>query len=323
MTIDLQLRHPLMHRYLISGLHVSSELELPGAIPEDAHARPIDVSIRRSALPMTLDGATATGPTWETNAWPIPPSMADEKFLLRVPQLARFCISAGRDIAIEIEPGVSERDAAGFVLGPVFGILLHQRSALVLHGAAVAKDGRAIAICGDSGAGKSTLAAVLCGNGCSFVTDDICVVGLDEHQQPIVLPDGKRLKLWKESIDQLNLAHRKGDAVREEFEKYFIDLSDARGQPSPLSAIYVLREPRHPLKTGITPLAVVDAMRTLDYEAYRPGFRAKMGKKPKMLAHAAAVLGHAKVFLLVRPRGFEHLQETVAALRAHWDSLER
>ena len=177
--------------------------------------------------------------------------MAGEIFLLRVPRLARFLITAGRDIVVEIEPGVTDHDAAGFVLGSAFGILLHQRGALVLHGAAVAKDGRAIAICGASGAGKSTLAAALCRDGCAFVTDDICVVGLDANRRPVVLPDGRQLKLWKQSIDRLDLAQLRGEAVRESFEKYFIDPSDARGQPSPLAAIYVLREARPPFKAGI------------------------------------------------------------------------
>ena len=77
-----------------------------------------------------VGGATASGPTWE---------MAGEIFLLRVPRLARFRITAGRDIDVETEPGVSDHEVAGFVLGTAFGILLHQRGALVLHGAAVAK----------------------------------------------------------------------------------------------------------------------------------------------------------------------------------------
>jgi hypothetical protein len=303
-----------MHSYLISGLHVSSELELPGAIPEDAHTQPIDVSIQRTALPMTLDGATDSGPTWEVSR---------EMFLLRVPGLARFGITAGRDIAVDIEPGVTEHDAAAFVLANAFGILLRQRGALALHGAAVAKDGHVIAICGPSGAGKSTLAAALCRDGFSFVTDDICVVDLNEYRQPIVQPDGKKLKLWKQSIDRLDLADRQGEAVRKTFEKYYIDVSDACGQPLPLSAIYVLRVARPPLKKGIDALALADAMRTLDHESYRPNLFVKRGQKPEMLAQAAATLGHAKAFLLVRPLGFDQLQETVAALRTHWDSLDR
>ena len=88
--------------------------------------------------------------------------MAGEKFLLRVPRLARFLIAHGREIDVELEPDAKQRDALGFVLGTSFGVLLHQRGAFVLHGAAVASDGRAIVICGESGAGKSTLAAALC-----------------------------------------------------------------------------------------------------------------------------------------------------------------
>lgn len=303
-----------MFTYLISGLHVSSELELPGAIHEGCPAAAADVSIRRGPVPTALDGATARGPTWE---------MAGEVFLLRVPRLARFRITGGRDIAVETEPGISDHDVAGFVLGTAFGILLHQRGALVLHGAAVAKDGRAIAICGASGAGKSTLAAALCRGGCALVADDICAVGLDASRRPMVLPDGRQLKLWKESIDRLDLAELRGEAVRRSFEKYYIDPSAARAEPSPLSAIYVLREARAPLKAGIESLALPDAVRMLDYEAYRPGLRAKIGQKAQLLALAATTLGHAKMFLLIRPRGFEKLQDTVDELQVHWDSLER
>jgi hypothetical protein len=301
-----------MYHYFISGLHVSSELELRGAILREPRGETDDVSIRRGSVPLALDGATATGPTWD---------LAGDIFLLRVPRLIRFRIEAGRDIVFETEPGFADCDAAGFVLGTAFGILLHQRGSLVLHGSAVAKDGRSIAICGYSGAGKSTLAAALCGDGCSFVADDICVVGLDGRQRPMILPDGRHLKLWKESIDHLGLAERRGRAVRESFAKYYVDPPDPHAQPSPLSAVYVLREARPSLKEGVERLSLPDAMRTLDHEAYRPRFRAKLQPRPQTMAHVAAVLSRAKVFRLVRPRGFEHLQDTVAAVLAHWDSL--
>ncbi|MGH6862752.1 MAG: hypothetical protein ACRECN_00505, partial [Methylocella sp.] len=54
-----------MPRYLISGLHVVSELELPGAIPEPSQAAAADISIRRGPVPTALNGATASGPAWE------------------------------------------------------------------------------------------------------------------------------------------------------------------------------------------------------------------------------------------------------------------
>jgi hypothetical protein len=303
-----------MYSYRISGLHVSSQLELHGAIPEASQAEATDVTIRRGAVPAALEGAATSGPTWE---------IAGERFLLRVPRLARFLIARGQEIDVELEPQASGRDASGFVLGTSFGVLLHQRGALVLHGAAVARDGRAIVICGVSGAGKSTLAAALCREGCTFAADDICVIGLNGQGEPIVQSDGRQLKLWQESIAKLDLRDRRGEAVLDTFEKYYVQPFDRIAEPPKLSAIYVLRVARPPLQAGIESLALPDAIRTLEHQAYRPSLRAKMLSKAAMLAQAAAVLDHAKAFLLIRPHGFEHLDQTVATLRKHWDALGR
>src|SRR5271168_2411037 len=122
-----------MNSYRISGLAVSSQLELPGAIAmAEPDGRP-DVTVRLAPVPQALDLATSSGPTW---------AMDDDAFLLRVPRLARFLIRGGREICVELESGATARDASGFVLGTSFGILLHQRGDMVLHGAAVAKGGR-------------------------------------------------------------------------------------------------------------------------------------------------------------------------------------
>jgi hypothetical protein len=301
-----------MRSYRICGLAVSSEIELPGAIAIPAPDSEADITVRSDRVPQALERATTSGPTWD---------LEGDTVLLRVPGLARFLITGGRNISVELEPGATARDASGFVLGTSFGILLHQRGALVLHGAAVARDGRAIAICGHSGAGKSTLAAALCREGFEFVTDDICVVSTDAEGCPVVLPDGRQLKLWRESIDKLQLGAQQGEAVRERFEKYFIEPPASAAAAHRLSAIYVLRELHPPLKEGIELLALPDAVRVLDYQAYRPGLRAKLGSRPQMLAQAAATLRYAKLFRFVRPLGFQHMEQTVAALRQHWEAL--
>jgi hypothetical protein len=311
---DVIYERGLMYRYRISGLHVSSELKLPGAIPDVSKGEATDVTIRHATVPTTLEDAAMSGPIWE---------IAGEKFLLRVPSLARFLITRGKEIDVQLEHNAKEPHAAAWVLGTSFGILLHQRGALVLHGAAVASDGCAIAICGDSGTGKSTLAAALCREGCSFAADDVCVISLNGQGEPIVQSDGRQLKLWRESIVNLDLAARRREAVLDKFEKYYVQPSDRIAEPPRLSAIYVLREAHPSLRATIESLALPDAVRMLDYEAYRPGFRAKIRSKPTMLAQAAAVFGHAKAFVLIRPRGFEHLEETIAILRKHWDTLKR
>jgi hypothetical protein len=304
----------LSANYRICGLTVASDLELHGAIRKYSASTSVDVSIRRGQIPASLTGVTEAGPDWQLTG--------NDSFLFGVPGLARFLVAGGSEINVELEPGALESDASGFVLGTAFGVLLHQRGSLVLHGSAVANNGRAIAICGESGAGKSTLAAALCRDGCSFVTDDLCVIAQNENKRPVVLPDGRRLKLWKETIDKLDLAARQGEMVRQSFEKYYIEPFDTVSEPPILSAIFVLRDGHPSFAEGIERLALPDAMRTLECEMYRPALRAKIGLKSELIAHAAATLGHAKVFVLTRPRGFEHLDETVALVRTHWDSLK-
>ena len=300
--------------YRICGMAVTSELDLRGAIRNHFAPVAVDVSIRRGHVPESLAHPTETGPDWQM--------AGHDSFLFGVRGLARFLVTEGRAITVQIEPSALESDVSGFVLGTAFGMLLHQRGLLVLHGSAVADNGRAIAICGESGAGKSTLAAALCRDGCSFVTDDLCVVAQNDNKRPVVLPDGRKLKLWKQTIDELDLASRQGEAVRQPFEKYYIEPSNAASTPPDLAAIFVLRDAQPTSKDKIERLALPDAMRALENEMYRPGLRQKMGLKSELVAHAAAAIGHASVFLLTRPRGFEHLDETVALVRDHWASSE-
>src|SRR6185437_3943228 len=121
-----------------------------------------DVTICRGLVPQALENSTALGPTWQ---------IAGNRFLLTIPDIARFLLTDGREIAFEPEPGAYDADIPIFLLGTVFGILLHQREEIVLHASAVRVNGRAILFCGASGAGKSTLAAVLAQRGLPLITD--------------------------------------------------------------------------------------------------------------------------------------------------------
>ena len=304
-----------MHNYLICGLSVWSELVLPGAVPQSGSTAAVDVHVRRGATPTTLGDNAEHGPNWE---------MDGGACLLRIPRLARFLVVGGREITVELEPGATVHDTSAHVLGTALGILLHQRGTLVLHGAAVARNNEAIAICGHSGAGKSTLAAALCREGATFVADDISAIGFDDDHRPFVLPDGRQLKLWRETLENLELNAQPDDAVRAGFEKYFVTPpSSVAGEPLPLRAIYVLKQALPPAKKGIEAMSLADAMATLDREAYRPGLRARMGSASAVVAQGAMIMTHARMFRLIRPRGFESMAETVDAVMRHWDGLAR
>ena len=169
------------HIYRSSGLRLVSEIALPGLILDPDCDDDFDVVVRYGPVPESLPGAVAVGPTWQ---------ILDGTFLVTIPGVARFLLTGGREIVVELIPGSTPQDVAIFLIGTVFGILLHQREHIVLHASAVRVGAKAVLFCGASGAGKSTIAAALGGHGFPLVTDDVCAVALDGEKGPVVLPDG-------------------------------------------------------------------------------------------------------------------------------------
>src|SRR6202000_1558622 len=143
-------------------------------------------------VPLALEGATANGPTWQ---------LAGDHFLLSVPGILRMLLTGGRESLFETEAGVSAEEAAIFLSGTGFGILLHQRGRIVLHASAVRVNDSAVLFCGPSGAAKSPLAAGLVDAGYDLVTDDFCGISIHADGTPWVEPDGRQLKLWQNAID--------------------------------------------------------------------------------------------------------------------------
>src|SRR5580704_14445669 len=297
--------------YRISGLSVCSEIELPGLIASVAERVP-QVSIRRGPVPENLPDCRASGPTWQ---------VADKQFLLRIPDIARFLLNDGREIVFAPESEDAAADIPIFILGTVFGILLHQREQIVLHASAVEVNGRAILFCGASGAGKSTLAAALTQQGYPLVTDDFCALTLDGSAAPMAQSDGRQLKLWAQAIDRLALAQSRGEPVRKSLEKFYVKPSEVFTAPLPLAAVYILREARPPHAAGIEKPNVVDATLLLRRNAYRPLLVQRMNQKARYFRAATAIANLAGVFHLTRALDFDALPQVVASLEQHWQDL--
>lgn len=286
---------------------MASDVALPG-ITAGTGRPAADVTIRRAAVPASLDGATRQGPTWQ---------LASDRLLLTVPGIARFLISSGRDIAVEAEPEATPADIAAFVVGTVFGILLHQREQFVLLASAVRVNGKAVLFCGPSGAGKSTLAAALMQRGYPILADDICAITPASDGSAVVHSDGSALKLWARSIDELGLEDRRGDRLRANLQKYYVEPSAAVHRALPLGAIYALRELRPPLKAGIERPNIVDAALLLRRGAYRPLLVGAM-KQTALYLRAAAIANHAGIYYLTRPVRFSAVTDTIGWLERHW-----
>lgn len=272
-----------------------------------------DVLVRRGSLPSDLESATSRGPGG---------AIKDSTFFFRVRDLARFLISNGKEIVVDVDDNVEERDASIFVLGTAFGILLHQRGHLVLHGSAVAVDGKAVVFCGPSGAGKSTLAASLVNEGYPFVNDDACHVGFDSDGRPVVFPDGRMLKLWADAVENLSLSDRKGAAVQSNFRKFYVPpASESSSSALQLALIYVLSEAPPSCKLSISKPDLAQAAALLRENAYLPHLIDAMNMEERYFQDMARLLSHAGVFRLVRPFEFSAVPFAIGALEAHWLEL--
>ena len=299
--------------YRISGLQVASEIPLPGAIALSVPVSPSDVLVRRERAISLPSKSQKLGPNWAIDG---------DRFLLRVPSIAKFLITAGRDIAIEVEPGVEEKDAIVFLLGTAFGVLLYQRRRIVLHASAILVGGRAVLLCGKSGAGKATLAAALNERGYAHVTDDVCCVDFGAEGIPTVFPDGKMIKLWLDAVNELELGGRRGTAVRKSIDKFYVEpTSPLSASAPPIAAIYALREQRWPFEPGIEKPSTLDASQILRRGLYRAGLMAKMGLSELFLARAADIQRHAGLYYLTRPFDMAAMPAAITHLEAHWRTL--
>ena len=299
-----------MEFYRISGLSVASEIVLPGLIAGTPSMAP-EVTIRRGEVPDALPAAKSSGISWQ---------QCDDHFLLHIPAIARFMLTAGRDIVFTPESDADPDDVPIFIVGTVFGILLHQREQIVLHASAVELNGKAIVFCGHSGAGKSTLAAALAHRGYPVVADDVCGLSLDDGV-PIVHSDGRQLKLWTQAIARLDLAERRGAPVRRKLEKFFIDPHYVSTEPLPLGAVYVLREARPPLAAGISQPNIVDATLQLRRNAYRPRLVRQFDQKEAYFRAAARIANTAGIYHLTRALDFAAMPDSIASLERHWQDL--
>jgi hypothetical protein len=267
-----------------------------------------DVRVRCGVTPVKLNAARRAGATWQLD---------DASFLFQVPQVARFLVTDGSEVVVDLHESSTTVDAAPFLLGTAFGVLLHQRGQLVLHAATISYRGRGLALCGVTGAGKSTLAAALCRAGCDFVGDDVAAIRFDEDGVPTILPDGRQHRLWMDAVEQLALTDRLGPPVRPCIKKFHVDPPRMAAQrPTPLAAIFILRTADSPRQIELGP---ADAAALVRDEVYRSRPASHLGRDADLFRQIAALLGQVRVFLLERAMDFATLDDTVAAVLAKFD----
>jgi len=286
--------------YRAYGLNICSELECGGVSPSSGLP---DVHVRLGRVPEQLEDPVATGVFYQATR---------EQLLLNVKHIARYLISAGNEIVVEVTPQADLDMTRLLLMGSAFGALLHQRGVFTVHGSAIATRRGAVVFAGESGYGKSTLAGAFHQRGLLVLADDVCPIATSAL--PIVLPANPFLMLWADAANRLGLNQQHLRRVRSGLEKYVLPLGDGfAAEPAPLHAVYVL-EPSNSDDLSIVPIHGLQKIKALNLATYRPHFFT--GINAGRLRQIGEVARQAKVAVVMRPRNGFRVDELADLLAA-------
>ncbi|PRY81465.1 Hpr(Ser) kinase/phosphatase [Marivita geojedonensis] len=295
-------------RYRSAGLVIESEFELPGLVEEITGLEHPQLSfVHASRKPSYPRTPKMTGLNWACD---------ETTFHFVVPDVAVFEISADGTVSVWPQSEAHD-DVAAYLIGSVLGIVLHMRKVVTLHASAVDIGGRAVLFCGESGAGKSTMAAALQRHGFKVLCDDICAVELTTDGA-IAHSDGRKLKLWQQSIKMLEITNGVTQPVLRGLDKYYVESGlNTKASASILEVVELTRVPG-PAMPRIVALPSSEAAAVVRSQAYRPFLVQELGDEALYFEAAVSILRQAKVYRLERAYDFDQINTTIALLQEHW-----
>ena len=284
--------------YTAYGLHVRSALALPFQPVPGPPAGEADVTIRFGPTPASLPRPLLTHtmkPIESGILWEATPGA----FLMHVPDLARYLVTAGRDIVIE-PCGGSVHGMSTFLTGTVLAALLQQRGLTTFHASAVMTDTGAVLFVGPSGRGKSSLLAALIERGYAMLNDDVAAVEMEAGGKLSVMPAFSGTRLWADALDVLDWKDRPQERVQEGSEKYQVPVQRFHLTSEPLRAVYSLthKTQRHVRIERIVPGRVFEQ---LHKRTYRTGIMRGLGQQVTHFRTLMAMVKRTPVFGVIRP----------------------
>jgi hypothetical protein len=152
-----------------------------------------DIPVTNGPVSDALEGATSEGVLWQA---------APGRFLLDLPDVARYLVEGGERITVQSVAGAALLDVTRFGRMLPLAALLYQRGVLAFHAAVVANESGAVLLAGDSGSGKSTQLMELLQRGWKLLADEVAVVELAAGNQLMVHPTFPDVVLWPETVER-------------------------------------------------------------------------------------------------------------------------
>ena len=289
--------------YLLGGITIVSEIPLP-EIPlvQHSQATPHPVSVYLGNVPGPPPDAIALDPDCFATA---------TYYFLRIPGIASYQVTHGREILVEPEAGALRLDVRAYLLGTLFVVLCQQRGLLPLHASAVSGGNGVVAFVARSGQGKSSLAAHLAQRGFHIFGDDVCLIDT-RTEQPMVIPAAPWLKLWRNSLQMLGTDPDGLERVFSEDDKYRLPLQDVLSS-EPIRRVVFLEssEQSLPELEEVTAIEAIPLLMNLTHQSY---VLEATGQREESFLRCSRVSSEAKSYRLFRPWGLRYLQPTLDLL---------
>jgi hypothetical protein len=292
--------------YAVYGLRVRSGLDLTGwPILESGPEPDLTILLEPLTTPL-LEGLPHSARSL----------IEDGELKLGVLGVARYRATGGTTIRVDPAPGAKVEDVQLYLTGAVMGAIMHQRGAFPLHAGCVAIAGQAIALAGPSGSGKSTLVAALVRGGAGFVSDDVCALARLPGGTFGVCQSARRTKLDLAAISAVGSSEPDLEPAGGTRGKFLLPVKEVPDgmSPVPLGRVYLLRDGEGPPRTER--LEGLEAVSALVEETYYLAWAVGLGLAKQCFRRAGELARKVQVIRLVRPRGFEHLQDLVDLIRA-------
>lgn len=288
------------------GLSVLSDFDLrcvpEGPLPANSADVVIEQGVIRSELPGSVE---CDGYAQVTNG----------QCLVTIPAVARFEITEGTNIRIDPDPEAVPLAVEAYLLGTVFGILIHQRKEYPFHASVMKGSNGGVAFTAPSGAGKSSLIAFLARSAqVSLLSDDMGRIPFDNEPEVRFHAGPRKLKLWDDAAGWLKMPKdgRQRDLARE--NKFHYRGSESAWIPQcKLDAIAYLKRSRD-AKIKLEKVTGENAIRVVLAGIFRPTIGAIVQTEERLFMNAARIAQSLDVYILSRPWGFEYMEETRQSL---------
>lgn len=289
--------------YRAHGLLLSSEVELPEAVP--ARFGELDVTIRYGDVPPLLTEVRDEGAGHQ---------VAPGIYRLEVRGVGVYGLRGGREIVVAPAADASPEAVRAPLLSSVLGAAVHERGYFAMHASAVALGDGCVLFTGMSGAGKSTLAAACHAAGMSVISDDLVAIEIVESGLPLAHPGYRLVKLWSDSIDRFGGSFEAVQPLEGLAGKFGAFIPGSTSQtPLPVRALFDLRDPVPHL--SLTAITGASKLQHILRRMYRSRMISAFGHSHRTFIAATSIARTVPMWSLQASRNLDTLAHVVTEIR--------